>query len=233
MDKTANIRIHKTTGKMPVDMFEAEKEKLLRVNQLPFDCATIKTVKSNNQFRVLFEGNRYSVPFEYASSILTMSIYPDQILIYHENKLIALHTRSYEKNMDFENPGHVKKLLEEKRNAKDQKLLRAFLKLTPMSERYYLGIKEKRFNPSEHIRKIMTLAEIYGSDDIRKAIDDALEFKAYSSDYIANLLEQRKRFTPKAAPLHLMRKSDMLDIEFDQPDMDLYEKVERRNHYEQ
>ena len=233
MDKTANVRIHKTTGKMPVDMFEAEKKKLLSVNQLPFDCATIKTVKSNNQFRVFFEGNRYSVPFEYASSILTMKIYPDLIVMYHESKLIAQHTRSYEKNMDFEDPEHVKKLLEERRNAKDQKLLRAFLKLTPMSERYYLGIKEKRFNPSEHIRKIMSLTEIYGSDDIRRAIDDALEFKAYSSDYIANLLEQRKRITPKAAPLHLMRKSDMLDIEFDQPDMELYEKIERRNYYEQ
>ena len=232
MDKTANVRIHKTTGKMPIDMFKIETEKLLRVNQLPFDCATIKTVKSNNQFRVYFEGNRYSVPFEYASSILTMKIYPDLIMMYHENKLIAQHTRSYEKNIDFELHIHVKKLLEEKRNAKDQKLLRAFLKLSPNSEKYYLGLKEKRFNAVEHIRKIMTLAEIYGGDDIRRAIDDALEFKAYSSDYIANLLEQRKRFTPKAAPLHLMRKRDMLDIEFSQPNMDLYEKIERRHHYE-
>jgi len=110
MDKTANVRIHKTTGKMPVDMFEAEKKKLLSVNQLPFDCGTIKTVKSNNQFRVFFEGNRYSVPFEYASSILTMRIYPDLIVIYHENKLIAQHSRSYEKNMNFEDHAHVKKL---------------------------------------------------------------------------------------------------------------------------
>lgn len=232
MDKTANVRIHKTTGKMPIEMFKIEKEKLLRVNQLPFDCATIKTVKSNNQFRVLFEGNRYSVPFEYASSILTMRIYPDLITMYHENKLIAQHARSYEKNMDFELHAHVKKLLEEKRNAKDQKLLRAFFKLSSNSEKYYLGIKEKRFNAAEHIRKIMTLSEIYGGDDIRRAIDDALEFKAYSSDYIANLLEQRKRLTPKAAPLHLMRKRDMLDIDFDQPNMNLYEKIERQHHYE-
>jgi len=232
MDKTANVRIHKTTGKMPVDMFDAEKEKLLRVNQLPFDCGTIKTVKSNNQFRVFFEGNRYSVPFEYASSILTMRIYPDLIVIYHENKLIAQHRRSYEKNMNFEDPAHVKKLLEEKRNAKDQKLLRAFIKLTPNAEKYYLGIKEKRFNTAEHIRKIMTLSEIYDIGDIRTAINDALEFKAYSSDYIANILEQRKRLTPEAAPLHLMRKSDMLEIDFEQTNMDLYEKIERHHHYE-
>ena len=162
-----------------------------------------------------------------------MRIYPDIVVMYHENRLIAQHTRSYEKNMDFEDPSHVRKLLEEKRNAKDHKLLRTFLKLSPNCEKYYLGIKEKRFNAKEHIRKIMTLAEIYGSDDIRRAIDDALEFKAYSSDYIANLLEQRKRLTPKAAPLHLMRKSDMLDIEFDQPTMELYDKLERESHYEQ
>ena len=233
MDKTANVRIHKTTGKMPVDMFKTEQNKLLRVNQLPFDCATLKIVKSNNQFRVIFEGNRYSVPYEYASTMLTMRIYPDLLVMYHENKLIAQHTRSYEKHMDFEDPIHVKKLLEEKRNAKDQKLLRDFLKLTPDSEKYYIGIKEKRFNAAEHIRKIMTLVEIYGSHDIGRAINDALEFKAYSSDYIANLLEQRRRFTPEAAPLHLMRKSDALEIEFDKPNMDIYDKLERNSHYEQ
>ncbi len=232
LDKTANVRIHKTTGKRPIDMFEEEKEKLLRLNQLPFDCATVKTVKSNSQFRITFESNRYSVPSEYASSILTMRIYPDLITVYDNNKLIAQHCRSYEKNMDFENPDHVKKLLEEKRNAKAQKLLQAFLKLTPQAEKYYLGLKAKRINVSEHIRKIMTLAQMYDHNDLCRAISDAIEYNAYSSDYIANLLEQRKRFTPEAAPLHLTRKSDALDIDFRQPDMDIYERIERSNHCE-
>ncbi|MEA3347166.1 MAG: hypothetical protein U9Q21_03655 [Candidatus Auribacterota bacterium] len=232
LDKTANVRIHKTTGKKPVDMFNAEQEKLIPANQLPFDCATIKTVKSNSQFRVFFEGNRYSVPYEYASSILTMRIYPDLLVIYHDNKLIAQHNRSYEKNMDFEDSVHVKKLLDERRNAKDQKLLCAFLKLTGKAEKYYEGIKERRFNSIEHVRKIMTLAEVYGKDDIRRAIDDALELNAYSCDYITNIVEQRRRFTPKAAPLHLMRKSDMLDIELEEPDINLYDTIERKNHYE-
>ena len=57
MNKTANVRIHKTTGKMPIDMFnKTEKEKLLSVNQLPFDCATIKplnqTVSSEYYLKV-------------------------------------------------------------------------------------------------------------------------------------------------------------------------------------
>ncbi len=232
MDNTANIRIHKTTGRKPVDMFNAERQKLMPVNRLPFDCATVKTVKSNSQFRVYCEGNKYSVPYEYASSILTMRIYPDQILLYHENNLIAKHVRSYEKNMDFEDYTHVKKLLEEKRNAKDQKLLAAFLKLTPQAEKYYAGIKEKRFNAVGHVRKIMTLVEVYGKDDVQRAIDDALELNAYSCDYITNIVEQRKRFTPKAAPLHLLRRSDMLDIELEQPDIALYDTIERKNHYE-
>lgn len=229
LDKTANVRTHKTTGKKPVDMFEEEKNKLLKINQLPFDCATIKSVKSNSQFRVTFEGNRYSVPYEYACCILTMRIYPGLICIYDNNKLIAEHTRSYERNMDFENPLHVKKLLEEKRKAKDQKLLQAFLKLTSEAEKYYQGIKARRINAAEHIRKIMSLAQIYDHNDICRAISDAIEYNAYSSDYIENLLEQRKRLTPEAAPIHLTRNSDLLDIDFKQPDMNIYERIERKN----
>ena len=34
-----------------------------------------------------------------------------------------------------------------------------------------------------------------------RAIDDALEFKAFSSEYIANILEQRERRLPDPGPL--------------------------------
>ena len=232
MENTANVRIHKTTGKKPIEMLELEHEKFKALNLLPYDCATVKTVKSNNQFRVFFEGNRYSVPYEYASSILTLKIYPEELVFYYDNKLIARHNRSYEKNMDFEDHSHVRKLLEEKRNAKDKKLLSAFLKLTPNAEKYYTGIKERRFNPKEHIRKIMTLADIYGTEDVQRAIEDAIELKAYSCDYITNIVEQRRRFTPEASPLHLMRKQDVLDVDFEQPDINIYDAVGRSNSYE-
>ena len=56
-----------------------------------------------------------------------------------------------------------------------------------------------------------------------RAIEDAFEFAAFSSDYIANLLEQRQRLNPPPGPLHLTRRQDLLDVELAPADLSIYE----------
>lgn len=229
MENIANIRKHRTTGEKPVDMFKTEKDVMNSLPLFPYDCAVIKTVKSNSRFRVSFESNLYSVPAEYASNTLKIKIYPHELLIYKDDKLIAKHKRSFEKNRNFENPDHVKALLEQKRNAKDRKLLQHFLTLSANAEKYYAGIKQRLFNVRIHIRKIMALVDIYGADKVAPAIDDALKLQAYSSEYIANILEQRERLTPEASPLHLIRKQDLLELEVRKTDIRTYTEIAERN----
>ena len=48
-------------------------------------------------------------------------------------------------------------------------------------------------HPRQHARKIVALSEIYGVEEVDRALRDALEFEAFSSEYIANILEQRRR----------------------------------------
>ena len=43
-----------------------------------------------------------------------------------------------------------------------------------------------------------------------------------SSDYIANLVEQRARCTPEASALHLTRRGDLLDVRLAPPDLSIY-----------
>jgi len=50
-----------------------------------------------------------------------------------------------------------------------------------------------------------------------------LVYEAFSSDYIANLLEQRARFTPEASALHLTRRADLLEVRLAQPDLSIYQ----------
>ena len=224
MDNVANIRIHNTTQQAPQKLFLKEKNKLQSLPILPYDCCVIKNAQSNNRFRINFEGNRYSVPAEYASiRNLTVRIYPDRLLIYHQDKLIAQHVRSFERNKDIEHPDHPKKLLAQRRNAREQKLLQSFLALTPDAEPYYRGLENRRLNARCHLRKIMALVDIYGVEKVVRAIADALEFQAFSSEYIANLIEQRQRIMPEPGPLHIMRNEDLLDLEIQEPDMSIYE----------
>ena len=59
----------------------------------------------------------------------------------------------------------------------------------------------------------MALREIYGQDKVARAIQDAFNFAAFSSDHIANILEQRERLTVQLGPLHLTRRQDLVDVE--------------------
>ena len=77
-------------------------------------------------------------------------------------------------------------------------------------------------NLIHHIRQIVGLSEIYGRDQVARTIEDALEFKAFSCEYIANLLEQRKHICEEPGALHLTRAEDLLDLEIGGPDMDIY-----------
>jgi hypothetical protein len=116
-------------------------------------------------------------------------------------------------------------LLAQRRRASDQRLLLRLLSLTPKAEAFYQALAERRLNVLHHVRKIVALSEIYGAERTARAIQDALEFGAFSCEYIANLLEQRQRQLPEAGALHLTRRQDLLDLELPEPNLGLYGSV--------
>lgn len=222
LDNIANTRIHGETGKRPVDVFKDEKVFLKPLPEEPYDIGTIEQVRASKQFRVSMDGNRYSVPAQLAGMRLTLKKYPDRLCFYYDNKLVAKHIRSYDRKKDFEDPDHPKILLAQRKKAKDQKVFMRFMALSDRAREYYEQLEKRRMNPFHHIQKIVALSEIYSKDKISSAIEDAFEFNAYSSEYIANILEQRSKNVKEPGVLYLSRKSDLIDIEIDPPDLSVY-----------
>jgi transposase len=229
LDTIANQRIHGETRRRPVELFEQEIALLHPMSENLYDIATLHSVRASNRFRVTFESNRYSVPAEYASQRLTLKTYPERLCVYHDNKLIARHSRSYERHRDFEDPDHPRELLAQRRSARHQKLMQRFLALSPDAERYYQQLELRRLNVRHHVHKIIALSEIYGTQSTARALDDALAFDAFSCEYIANLLESRARALPEPAALHLTRRSDLLELELEEPDLELYDPERATN----
>jgi transposase len=224
LDTVANVRNHGETRKKPTEMFPEEKACLSPLPEHHYNTATIVQIRASKQFRITLDSNRYSVPAEYAGTRLTMMIYSDRLCIYHDNKLISRHARSFDRYQDIENPDHPKLLLEQRRKAKDQKILMRFLLLTSRAEYYYQGLLERRLNLNHHLRQIVGLSEIYGQEHVARAIEDACEFKAFSCEYIANILEQRKRICVEPGALHLTRSEDLLELTITGPDLNIYTK---------
>jgi hypothetical protein len=151
-----------------------------------------------------------------------MKAYPDRVCLYHGAELIARHGRSFERHLDIEDPDHPKALVAQRRHARDSQVLRRFLALTPMAAKYHAGLLERRGNALSHVRKIVALADIHGDDAVICALHDALAFEAFSSEYIAHLINARTRQLPDPSPLVLMRRQEVLDLELPPADLSAY-----------
>jgi hypothetical protein len=219
----ANVRIHGETRKKPLDMFQQEKASLLPLPPYPYDIAAVSQVRASSQFRITLDTNHYSVPAEYAGAPLTLKTYPDRLCIYHDGKLIARHTRSFDRHRDFEDPDHPKELIAQRKKARDQKTFMRFLALAARARDYYRELEKRRMNPRHHVQKIVALSEIYGAEKVSRAIEDAFSFQAFSCEYIANICEQRSRLLPEPGALHLTRREDLLELEVEQPDLSIYQ----------
>ena len=223
LEQTANVRIHGRTRRRPVDLFVAEKATLKPLPPHPYDGASVDPVLVNSQFRVRVDGNRYSAPATYAGRKLLLKLYPERLCLYEGEQLVAEHLRSYDRGQDIENPEHAQPVLERKRRADEQHLVKRFLALSPQAEAYYRHLAERKLSWRLHLRKIVALADVYGAEKVARALADALVYHAFSSEYIANILEQRERRLPDPGPLHLARKQDLLDLQMPDPDVSIYE----------
>jgi transposase len=222
-DTIANVRVHGETQRQPSDLFSQEKPRLKPLPLMPYDCAIIRPIGANGCSHVILDTNRYSVPHRYASQKLTLKLYPDQLLLFHQEQLIATHPRSYDRRQKLTHPDHIKELVTQRHQAQHQTLLLRFLALGVHAEPYVRQLEAKCLNPRHHIQKIVALSEIHGSENVGRALLDALTFEAYGCEYIANLLEQRQRHTPAPAALHLTRRQDLLDVELPPADLTPYE----------
>jgi transposase len=225
LETVANVRLHGETRQKPVQLFEAERPCLLPLPVNGFDIATVRQQRASPQFRITCDTNRYSVPAEYAGRALTVKTDPERICVYAQDQLVARHIRSYERYQDFEDPDHPKALLAQRKKARDQKIFMRFIALSPKADLYYRKLAERRLNPQQHVRKIVALSEIYGTDPVARAIEDAFIFEAFSSEYVANLLQQRTRFHKAPGALHLTRREDLLEINLEYPDLSVYERL--------
>jgi len=225
LDTVANVRVHGQTRKTPQELFA--QEKLNPLHPLPYEAAVVQTVLVNSQFRIKVDGNAYSVPCQYASSQLTLKRFADRLLVCDRDKLVAEHVRRYDRNQDYELPDHVAPLLLHRKQAREQKLLLRFLALSPKAHEYYQQLEQRRLNPKHHVQKIVALSELYGTEAVARALDDAFTYQAFSCEYIANLLQQRQHPPQEPGALHLTRQQDLLELELPAPDLSLYDS---KNH---
>lgn len=96
MRDVADVRLHGTTGELPIERFEREEQKALRPlpGKAPFLQVRELTRRVHSDSCVELDTNRYSVPWKLIGESVTVTVADAQVRIHHAGHEVACHGES-------------------------------------------------------------------------------------------------------------------------------------------
>jgi transposase len=229
-DTIANVRIHQTTGEKPQDRFAKVIPRPLPEG-LP-DCRETETVLVHKDFAVIFDGNQYTAPPWTVGKYLILKADYNTVALYHLQKQVTAHFRSWERKQRIELPSHreqVKKLQNKLWRQRDIALLSS---LCPEAVDYLSAIALARQPVQKTAAILLTLKDEYGEAALICAVRKAIAHKAYGAEYIRNILHQES--TPKKQhPPVKLKNEELNNLRLAAPSLaeyDAYILKRRRDH---
>jgi transposase len=227
-DTVANVRVHQTTGDKPL-----ERSARLKLRPLPErlpDCRETEKVMVHKDYAVIFDSNHYTAPPWTVGKHLTLKADHGIVTLYHLQKQITAHFRSWERKQRIELPSHreqVRKLQHQLWKERDVAIISS---LCPEAIDYLAALVEARQPVKKSASRLLALKDEYGDVALIYAIRKALAHKAYGADYVQNILHQEKTPQRHHPPVRL-KNEDLNHIRLSEPllaDYDAY--ILKRRH---
>ena len=225
-DQVANARLHETTRERPVDRFQRERSLLRRLPAIPFDTDEVVLAVVSPLARVEFDGNRYSTPPGLARRPVTIRASHDEVRVLHEGQIAAQHVRCYQRGQLIVLPDHRLAALELRHRSEGSAREHEFDALGPEARQFHLHLKRQPVKTGVHLRRLLSLARLYGPAEVLAAISRALELATYDAASVENiLLAQRRRRQLPTPTLPPPRRRELIDeINLEPADPAIYDR---------
>jgi transposase len=225
-DQVANVRLHETTRERPIDGFGRERPLLRPLPAIAFDTDEVVPAVVSPHARIEFDGNRYSTPPQCVRRPVTIRASRDQIRVLHQGQVVAQHVRSYDRGQLIVLPEHRTAALALGRRSRSTALEQAFDALGPEARQFHLHLRSQPVKTGVHLRRLLGLAQLYGTAELLSAISQALELGAYDAAYVENLLlaARRRRHLPTPTLPNPRRRELIDEIQLDPADPARYDR---------
>jgi hypothetical protein len=226
-DEVANVRMHQATGQRPIDRLELERSCLRALPPLRFDTDEIVATVVNSHARVRFDGNRYSVPPDVVGKPVTIRAGDESVRIVHEGREIARHQRSYARGRRISQAEHQLQALQRRRRTRGRHLEETFDALGEVAREFHLKLQTRPVKTTHHLRRLLNLVRLYGRSEVLAAIARAHQYQTYDAAYVETILlqERRRQELPSPTPLRPKRQELIDEIDFEEPDPAIYDRL--------
>ena len=193
---TLNARIHGTTGERPRDRLLTEQTLLRELPRTRFISSKECFRKVSIDCLVSYGGSRYSVPWSYAGKQVWLRLTRELGLeiTAPDGTLLARHRQSLQKGRTVMEPEHYRGL-RDRPDARKQMLCRVFNERFPetVAEQFLVRLlAQYKFNATDQLRRVLTLADSYSRTMVLWAFGQALEYNTYSHRFLHGLLSRQE-----------------------------------------
>jgi hypothetical protein len=184
------------------ELLVEDQTAFLAIPKQPFEARRIEGGTANSESLVRFDTNDYSVPVQYAHRQLLVVATVEEVRLVYEDRLVACHRRSWERERTFFEPIHYLALLERKpggfdyaRPLENWQLPECFALL-----RRRLEVADPQHGTRSFIR-VLRLLEKFSLTQLTEAIEYALDIDVIDADSIRTIVEHRADQPVKLFPL--------------------------------
>lgn len=173
-------------------VFEAERERLLRLPDNPFPTDERLEVAVGKTPYVRFDRNDYSVPHTQVRRTLSVVASPTEVRVLDGVELIARHRRCYDRGAQIEDAAHIQALVADKQAARAHRGIDRLAAAVPDSRDLLTDAAERGENLGTLTAMLLRLLDEYGAVELAAAIADALARGVPHPTAVRLALERRR-----------------------------------------
>lgn len=203
MNSFCNEREHRSTRKIPRLHFEAEEKiALLPMNSHFYETDEVLSRVVPPDFHILFETNRYSVPWTLTGMTVTLRINAEKIRVFYNERFIAAHDRSYRKHQVITIEQHRTGLLERKGGGQGKEAwqLAAVKNFGPAMTDYIRLLRSGHRSMRNEFSRLLALSTIYGEAAVHKGCQEMLSSGIIGVGNLEIFLRNAHRESPILQP---------------------------------
>jgi hypothetical protein len=182
-------RIHGTTRRKPIEMYQEELPYLQRLPVHHYDTALVTHITVNQESCVQWKGYHYVVPQQYMHEVCAVRITEEELEVYSSGgQKIATHSLA-EKGRKERYVGQPQKT-PNKREVPIADVIHRLRDLAPQMDDYIEQVKRHKLSSwGYHLRRLLALKAVYHTDDIVLAVERAQQYKVFDASTIEGFLK--------------------------------------------
>jgi transposase len=201
--EVADVRVHRQTGKRPLDLHAEELPHLIVLPPTPYEVAEVVYRTVDVEGFVSYTKNRYSVPWDktHPGAVLPVKITEDEVILYSPHLSELTRHPRFARGVAQQQSQLREHLPPRDLRQRREQLRQQFQELGAAAGEFWGGLLKTHRQPWDQAQRVLALLGTYRRSDLLAALERAARFGAFACSSVERILAVQAQ--PKTVLEHL------------------------------